>query len=67
MTKYKIQRDDWGVCCYVGEHYDIRVERGSLSSNRPTGYNVYTKDGKSVEPFLTLKEAKEHIEYLLNK
>ncbi len=61
--KYTRVNDEFGIAKYISEKYDIVVERGALSHNRPTGYSVYDKSGKCVEPSLmTLKEAKEYIE-----
>lgn len=61
--KYTGISDEFGVAKYSSEKYDIVVERGALSHNRPTGYSVYNKSGKCLEPSLmTLREAKDYIE-----
>lgn len=61
--------DEFGlVDKYVGEHFDITLERGALSSNRVSGYTVRDKKGNAVDlSFMTLSEAKEHIQKLENK
>lgn len=61
--------DEFGlVDKYVGEHFDITLERGSFSSNRVSGYTVRNKNGDSMDmSFQTLSEAKEFIQKLENK
>lgn len=61
--------DEFGlVDKYVGEHFDITVERGSLSSNRVSGYTVRNKNGDSMDlSFMTLAEAKDFVQRLENK
>lgn len=58
--------DEFGLIeKYVGEHFDITVERGAMSSNRISGYTVRDKDGNSMDmSFMTLSEAKQFIEKL---
>lgn len=61
--------DEYGLVeRYVGKNFDITLERGSLSSNRVSGYTVRDKDGNSVDlSFQTLSEAKQLVEKLENK
>jgi hypothetical protein len=61
--------DEFGlVDKYVGEHFDITLERGSLSSNKVSGYTVRDKEGNAMDlSFQTLSEAKQFIEKLENK
>lgn len=61
--------DEFGLVeKYVGEHFDITLERGSLASNRVSGYTVRDKEGNPMDlSFQTLSEAKQFIEKLENK
>ena len=66
---YKKVHDEFGlVDKYIGEHFDITLERGSLASNRVSGYTVRNKNGDAMDlSFMTLAEAKDFVQYLENK
>jgi hypothetical protein len=56
--------------CNENADLEIRIERGSISHNRPTGYTVYYKGAVAnswLASAMTLTEAKENAEYILNK
>ena len=65
--KYDRILDNGEVTSYISKdkRVEIKAIYGSLSSNRRT-YSLYI-DGKNVDGYLTLKEAKQSAEYLINK
>ena len=71
MKTYRIIRNWLGVIeayvCKEDSDIVIKVERGSLSSDRPSGYVLYYKE-ELVCTWMTLRECKEAAEELeINK
>ena len=48
---------------YESGKYLIKLEYGSLTSNKPSGFTLY-QDEKYIDTFITLKEAKELAEQM---
>lgn len=56
--------------CNENADLEIRIERGSISHNRPTGFTIYYKGAVAqtwLASALTLSEAKENAAYFLSK